>query len=189
MGGQRKKSSLGAKMGKKKKKNRGKAKKAYNKNQFIDIICAQCKMCRIYGPIYCYDVAYKTDPEIFMSEVYTRLLRQKLWLDKNQVNSDSINIVQFREIFCYSGICGGGYKLSCHSALDCFNSFYDQIKGIKIRDNRKKYKGKEPIIFEPYPTFFISEDENFRKEIKEILSDGNRDIKQDSNKGSTVSAN
>lgn len=161
-------------MGKRKKKNKRKQKK-YNKNQFIGIVCAQCKICGVYNPVFCYDVAYKQDPELFMKEIYPRLLRQKLWLDKNSVGPDFIQTMQFRELFCYSGICGGGYKMACHATIDCFESFRGQIKGVKVKDNRK-IKAKEPVVFEPYPTFFISDDEGFKKEIRGILCDGDRDI-------------
>lgn len=173
---------------KKKKKNKGKQKK-YNKNQFIDIVCAQCKICRIYEPTYCYNVAYKENPDMFMSEVYPRLLRQKFWLDKHQVGPDFIQIAQFRDLFCLSGMCGGGYKMECRESLRCFNAFRDQMKGVKVRDKRKgKSKKKEPVIFAAYPTFFISDEEDFRNEIRGILGDGNRDIEQNSDKRSAVSA-
>lgn len=172
-------------MGKKKNKQKSK-RKHYNKKEFRGIVCGQCCLCTSTDPKYCYEIAYKESPDVFMSNVFTGLVNYRGWLDKNNTSLYFIQINHFREIFCHSGICGKGNKTGCSKILDCFNAFKNQTLNITVTDRRKLRQ--EPVIFEAYPTFFISEDENFRKEIKEIFEDGNRDIKQDSGEGSTEPA-
>ncbi len=171
-------------MGKKKKKKNKRERKKYNKQQFVGIICAQCAICALDEPTYCYNVAYLEDHKMFMSDVYPRLLKFAARIDKEGYPKGFINIMRFREVFCYSGICGKGYKSTCEDALRCFNAFRDQVDGIGIPDGKKKKKKKkqkrEPVVFEPYPTFFISDNEEFKKEVEEILSDGNRNNEQNS---------
>lgn len=172
-------------MGKKKKKKRKQKKKKYTKNQFVDIVCQQCDMCAAWDPHYCYEIAYLADPELFMKNVYTKLLQHKIRVEAG----GGFDMMHFREVFCYSGLCGKGAKMSCPEGVTCFNSFVDQRMGVKVTDKRKfkRKKKHKDVYFHPYATFFISDDEEFRKEIEGILSDGDRDIEQDKNKRSAVS--
>lgn len=172
-------------MGKKKKKKK-KKKNGYNKKEFLAIVCDQCRVCNTKKPSYCYEIVYKEWPDFFMQTIFPGLVGYRSWLDKAKSSVDSILISHFREMFCHSGICGPGHKMNCQHAYECFNAFRKQSTGLKVEDRRAVKSG--PKILEAYPTFFMSENEDFRKEVEEILSDGNRDIEQDSSEGSTISS-
>jgi hypothetical protein len=169
-----------------KKKNKKGKRKRYNKKEFVGIVCNQCCLCSATEPSYCYEIAYKEDPDMFMSNVFPGLINYRSWLDKNNISSLFMQTNHFREVFCHSGICGADSKAVCVRISDCYNAFRQQTSSVAVKDRRKLRKEGQKI-FEPYPTFFISEDEGFRKEIEEILSDGDRNIEQNRSEGSSTS--
>jgi len=163
-------------MGKKKKK-RGKEKdRTYSKVQFRDIVCSQCRMCHPDSkPEFCY-LFYLEDPKTFMMEVYGKLLKLSMWVETHLVSKDLISMPSFREVFCYAGICGySEHGNKCGVDSNCYSDFKEQLLSLKGQGYKKTNKKSREVIM-PYSTFFISNDENFRKQVEGILEDGNRDI-------------
>ena len=160
-----------------KKKNRKNKRKKYNKSQFIEIVCQHCGICpKLWGPTFCYDL-YKRDPETFINKCYMELLRFRLLFDKDNLELKPPNMAGFKKIFCYSGICGTS-RWDCPQEAFCFSNFMEQIgsedKNILIQPGfhgRKNKKERE--VFVAYPTFFHSDNKEFKSKIEEILDDGN----------------
>lgn len=160
----------------KKKKNKKKQKR-YNKGQFEDIVCRQCGICKFLGPTFCYE-AYKIDPKTFMDRCYMALLKLNLVLEKS---GGSVELMRFQEVFCYSGLCGPNKQYSCLELLECFTEFKKQVNGeesgkkFSVKKNKKQRKRelkREETIVVAYPTFFSSDNEDFKAKIEGILSNG-----------------
>lgn len=166
-------------MGKKKnKKKRAKRKyKIFNKTQFVDIICNNCLLCgHKPDPSFCYGKIYKKGPKVFINEIYTKLLGYGLWL-KNEPDvtiDNSFIMDDFKRIFCRSGICDiDETEIECQNILVCYASFRHQFHDADKRNKKKKKNKKnKSVVFRAYPTFFTSNDKQWKEQIKEILKDG-----------------
>jgi hypothetical protein len=162
----------------KKKKNKKKQKQLrYNKKQFADIICQQCGICKFLDPTFCYE-AYKLNPKAFMDKCYMALLKLGLCLKKT---SGNVELIRFQEVFCYSGLCGPNKQFTCMELAECFNEFKKQVNGEesgknfsakKDKKQRKRERRHEDTIVVAYPTFFSSDNEEFKAKIEEILTNG-----------------
>jgi len=169
-----------AKKGKKKKQKRAKRKKLFNKKEFAGIFCSKCNLCK-GRPSFCYQYVYRTTPHLFLKPIFDRLLATDVW-NKSITNNDIIDAGQFRYIFCLAleGTCGAG--MTCEYMTSCYNSFQNQLHGASpsqvVRKRKKKAK-KKKYIAEPYPTVFMSNDDDFINFVKRLFDD-NTDLKQDS---------
>lgn len=120
----------------------------------------------------------------------------------DSVNSKMVEMAAFRNIFCRSGICETNDQDACPLFEDCILAFRKQtghwgdapmltgapMNNAKLNKRQakrerkkaaKKNKKKAKYICKAYPTFFTSDREGWKEQIEEILSDGNKDIKQD----------
>jgi len=165
-------------MGKKKKKNKKRKQRTYNKSQFEGIICQNCGVCKFMGPTFCYE-AYKLNPKVFMDSCYMSLLKLDLYLKKT---GSSVELMRFQEVFCYSGLCGPNKQYSCLELAECFNEFRRQIDGEgtgktfpkkKGKKQKKRERKRSETVFVAYPTFFSSDSEEFKTKIEGILANGN----------------
>lgn len=156
-------------MGKKRKKKKRK-KNRYNKDEFLDIVCGSCEMCS-GDPSFCYGIAYKENAKLFMEKIYPKLLGFKGDLCKageEEKAADLFSRLRFSKIFCKSEICGHQIGSGhCQSMEECYQSFLEQLTAPTKRKSGK-VKKKQTIV-KPYATFFISDNEAFRKEIGAIL--------------------
>lgn len=172
-------------MGKKKKKKnyqkRAKRKKLYNKKEFAGIFCTKCNLCK-GNPSFCYQYVYRITPHLFLKPIFDRLLEVHIW-NESMTTNDIIDVNQFRYIFCQAleGTCGDG--MNCEYMTSCYSSFQNQLHGASpsqvIRKRKKKAKKKERYVAEPYPTVFMSSNDDFINFVKGLFDD-NTDLEQDS---------
>jgi hypothetical protein len=175
-----------------KEKNKRKQKK-YNKKQFIEIICPACNICKDIGnPFFCYKNIYKKNPKRFAS-VLKNLINIRRHYNMNNFDVGDINVEQFSEVFCNTGVCNNMFNAFCPILPECHDIFRAQInnesrasslkhKVIRLKQKHKRKK-REIYVCSAYPTFFSSNDEKFKAKVKKILN-GDNIIKQDSNKES-----
>ena len=174
-------------MGKKKKKKR----KFYNKKEFINIFCAECSLC-IGNPTFCYDSVYKSSPHLFLTKVHRALIEVKEWNSRRGTGL-VFDPAQFRYVVCNhiaKDVCGDeNFDTNCEYFETCYREFKNQVLGrggtdlLKHRrkNNKKKKrdKNKKKYVVKAYPTAFTNDNENWKKVIKRILSDGDNDKEQD----------
>ena len=172
-------------MAKNKKKKR--KKKFYSKKEFTNIFCSRCGLCD-GDPTFCYNRIYKVAPHLFITEIHKAILEVKEW---NQIGGVDWGMApgHFRYAVCskLSGHCQGDVKqaFACEHFETCFKEFEDQLKGLggvrlskrRLKKNKKK-KAKQKFIVKAYPTAFMSNDENWKKAIERILSDGDNNREQ-----------
>lgn len=162
-------------MAKKKKKYK------YTKTEFTDIVCSKCGLCPPDVPHFCYYI-YKKDPGKFFKSSYSRLMGIKNW-----PSSKNKSKKEFKKIFCSLQVCGKKKKKKCKDITTCLNNFHPdimvQIQGgrgidgmvgntllkVKKRLRKSKRKKKKWYIVESEPTFFCSDDKEWKKEIEEAL--------------------
>lgn len=159
---------MGKRKGRKKKRS-----KMFNKTQFIAIICSQCSLCgHKPNPLFCYTKIYKKEPKIFMDEIYSKLLGYSEWLNSQPFTNihRSFIVEDFKRMFCRSEMCGD--RVICQDILTCYGGFKAQFKDADERNKKKEKATKKPVVMKAYPTFFSSDDEQWRNLIKEILDDG-----------------
>lgn len=167
-------------MGKRKRKRKNR-KKLYNKKQFVGIFCEKCNLCQ-GGPSFCYQYVYRPTPHLFLTPIFDRLLETDIW-NKSLTNNSVLDVGQFRYIFCLAleGTCGAG--MNCEYMTSCYNSFQNQLHGAPpssiLRKKKKKAKNKKKYIAEPYPTVFMSNNDDFINFVKGLFDD-NTDLEQDS---------
>jgi len=157
-------------MGKSRRKKKKKS-KVYTKSQFVEIICSHCALCgHKPNPLFCYAEAFKKDPKTFINVSYPRLIEFGIWLSGHPQHTveSSLHVDSFKRIFCRSGICGEE-KTVCVEILTCYECFRMQFRDRKTRI-MKKTNSKKPVVMKPYPTFFTSNNEEWKNLIKEILS-------------------
>lgn len=167
-------------MGKNKKSKR---KLRYDKTQFKDIICENCRLCPIdthFKPDFCY-AYYKYNNKIFLRKTHPKL-KQIEWPDPPY-----LQLTIFCNIFCAHCMKDNSGDLDTEYCSDfdkCFNIFKLQIdpiytdslnsdlfnKNVLDKKINKKYKKKEKFVVQAYPTFFYStRDPAWEEEIKETL--------------------
>ncbi len=180
-----------SKKSRRRKKNR---RKFYNKKEFMNIFCNNCGICE-GDPTFCYDEIYKAMPQVFLTKVRPNLEEVKNWNELNSVKGIStvLDAGQFRFAFCTAleGISSCGMDItSCPHMTTCYTLFKAQASGKKIHGQRKKPNRKEKkakkYIAKPYPTLIISKDEKWEKFVKDTLSDGDIDRKQNKTETSAV---
>jgi hypothetical protein len=187
-------------MGKKHKKKK-KLKKDMNKDEFRKIICSQCRVCHINSSLgFCYDSMYKADPKTFVKFCYKKLRNIKDWYilgDDSHASTTQMKV--FEKVFCSSGICnfwrvdfttGSQRSGHCRYSFGCFLEFNEQKKGkgdegvckrrkLKHIAGAAHYtkpkghaKGKR-YVCEPYPTFFINDNEEWKAHVKGVIDGSN----------------
>ena len=157
--------------------------KKYTKDVFKDVVCSKCGLCMELFSCFCYGI-YKKNPSQFFNHCYPQLLKTKAW-----PTSKGKSKRLFKNIFCMSGACGKKKKKGrkCRDIKGCMWSFcpttltsiragsgvsneVKQILGFTGRQRRRK-KAKKKFIPVAYPTFFCSDNDEWRREIQEALND------------------
>ena len=132
---------------------------------------------------------------------------------RNTQMHDGVNIKLvegsvFRNIYCRSGVCVTSDPGNCPMFDECLFNFRRQtgnwgdspvITGEcfeKVKPNRRqtkrqrkdaarKNRKKAKYICKAYPTFFTNDREGWKEQIEEILTDGDKNSKQDTSTGSS----
>lgn len=171
---------MGKNKGKKREQKRQKRKKLYSKKEFTGIFCSKCNLCK-GRPAFCYQYIYRTTPHLFLKPIFDRLLEVHVW-NESLTTSDVVDINQFRYIFCQAleGICGAG--MNCEYMVGCYNSFQNQLHGAPpsqvVRKKGNKQAKRKKYVAEPYPTVFMSNNDEFINFVKGLFDD-NTDCEQD----------
>jgi hypothetical protein len=176
------------KRGRKKKNKRSN----YSKKKFKNVFCSCCGMCGDKPtPTFCFETIYKSNPDIFVSHIYPTLIGLSVYFKSKSAKPSSMSITDFNRTFCASGVCSGGTPLvfrTCPSHEQCYAAFIKQVHRTESSPIFSVYKGgkkkrkkgrKVRTVFQPYPTFFSRQGEEFQNSIRKIL-DGDNYIKQDS---------
>jgi hypothetical protein len=172
-------------MGKKSRRKGTKRKYTYTKAEFMDIICPQCGLCAEgTEPFFCYDEVYKTNPKLFVRNIFRKLITETLpvAISSGILAEDDDDLEElFREIFCKSNFCKEYTPLddNCPYIAGCMAAFRNQLNPgmiISISEVRnqqrrggKKGKNKNKGRYVPvaYPSFFCNDE--FRPEVNRIL--------------------
>ena len=197
-------------MGKKKKGKRiKKIKKNYNKKEFYDVLCQNCQICPKPDPSFCYANLYKHEPKPFINKVFNNLREIRDAYRKQGKSMRSISIDQFKNIVCKTGICFNGdieAGAICEADKQCYQAFRKQMgienggivyeinkknlitfknnapnKKYTAHNKRRKKRKKKRRVFAAYPSFFMSDNAEFQKDVKKILY-GNHDSQQNQDK-------
>jgi len=156
----------------------------YTRATFTDIVCGKCGLCSPDVPCFCYNM-YKKAPDDFFKSTYKQLRNIKKWPSKRSRSKK-----EFEKIFCSLQACGKKKKKNCKTIASCMDSFYPavmsqiqegrgisntagngllKIKG-RLRKNKKsKRKKKKQYIVESKPTFFCSDNKEWKEEVEEAL--------------------
>ena len=122
---------------------------------------------------------------------------------KTKVNGKLVETAVFKNIYCRSGICEANDHDACPMIEECMLNFRKQtghwgdnpiITGSlpgtgNVKFNRKqtkrerkaatkKAKKKTKYICKAYPTFFTNDREGWKAQIEDMLTDGDKDSKQ-----------
>jgi len=186
----------------------------YNIEQFVNVLCKGCSLCDTFvNPTVCFEKLYKYNTRGFVENIYRKLIRFDRWPFANEDDKQSVKKERelFRNIFCKAGCCDIKNGQDCHTLTfeECFENFQAQIlessddeehkppgesytKRSVNRKKKRKDKGKQTIV-QPYPTFIMSNKEEFRKAITEIIYGKNKNvndnIEQDRNKELPIADN
>lgn len=138
----------------------------YNKNEFINILCRKCNLCKnMIDPAFCYEFIYKNCKRKFIQRVFPKLLALKAKERLSGIPIYNYDLedfhATFKQTFCDAGICGKGIE-DCDDILKCSTLFRLQLYGIKSTTKlsfnkhkiKKKKKKKNKYIAKPYPSFF-----------------------------------
>ncbi|MEA3296167.1 MAG: hypothetical protein U9Q27_03465 [Patescibacteria group bacterium] len=147
----------------------------YNKDEFINILCKKCNLCRNIGnPTFCYDVIYKNSFCYNIAhENYKRRFTEKIFSNllmlKNKELLSGILIcnydledfkLMFKQTFCNTNIHKKNIE-NCPYIFKCMTIFRLQLYGIKsttkVLSNNYKIRKKNKYIVKPYPTFFTND--------------------------------
>ena len=147
----------------------------YNKNEFVDIICRNCNLCKNIGnPSFCYTVVYKKHKRKFIQKIFPKLLmlkkeedfsgvmlhtydQNKLQLAFEQIFVEN-NLIKYKNVFKYVN----AFKTQLNNDLTMITKMFKLHK-----------KKKNNYIVKAYPTFFTNNREGLQEEIHEILNNGN----------------
>ncbi len=128
----------------------------------------------------------------------------------DDVNIQLVEKSVFRNIYCRSGVCVTSDPGNCPMFDECLLNFRKQtgnwgdspvitgacFPGGKAKSNKKqakrerkraakKNRGKAKYICKAYPTFFTNDREGWKEQIEEILTNGDKNSKQDTGTGSS----
>ncbi len=163
-----------------------------DKSKFKETVCSKCGLCiKGTNPKFCYNFLYKKNPSKFINVVLPKMISQNNFLSQakelspNEVSTSMIAMSIFRAIFCTNDLCIG-----CSASVDQVNTcilkfrtqevnnpIYSLIKqtfGPKISKIQKKAlkkakKAENKEKNKPKVTIFMSENEEFKSEVKCIL--------------------
>jgi hypothetical protein len=167
---------------------RKKTNRKYSRSVFSDVVCQKCGLCT--DPSFCYTF-YKKNPARFFEHCYPQLINIKTW-----PSSKGKSKRLFKKIFCSSGTCGKRKKngRKCSDLKNCQWSFYPTTLtlvgngtgiGANIKEafgtatRKRRRKKKKKYIVAAYPTFFCSDNDEWKREIQEALNDNTDTEKQD----------
>jgi hypothetical protein len=185
----------------KRKKNQS---KSYTKKEFKEVFCSACGMCQDADPAFCYEYLYKGEARRFVNGVFRNLTDLVAFMNSRCRALSSMSVEQFSSAVCQTGICYQGNvdaAATCSTIDKCYQDFRKQMgckNSVVVHENQdqildfgpkkkrqkrhKKGKKKGKLVFQAYPSFFVSGDEEFRATVRRILY-GDNDQQQDSNKG------
>ena len=163
---------------KKKKKN-----KVLNERKFIRKYCKACRLCRCPQPDFCFKELYLVNPQIFVNEVFQKLVRLPDWPVICYAETET-----FRDIFCSETVCDQAANrngIKCTHTLECLRLFRDQINHkaapplmttaanfvTKYTKGKNKKKRKEKRL--PVVTCILSDNEEWRERVDRILHGSN----------------
>jgi hypothetical protein len=165
-----------------KKGSKAKKAKKYSKKEFREILCSNCSLCSGEDPSFCHEF-YSKNPKEFFRCVFPKL--RSLGLTGSCKKPKDFQMSDFHYAFCNSDVClSTDPALSaknCEAFTDCFASFKRQMSGRSGKKSKKEKKDKKKRkVYAPYPTFILSDDEEWRKRVFDILySDENEERNSD----------
>lgn len=110
----------------------------YTKEEFVQIICSKCGLCKPpIAPEFCYTCVYNDNPKKFTKLILEQLLDVRHWLSNAGYPSiavcpdDSVQHI-LQTIFCSSDFCGKspGDGQQCKAIAGCLHAFRKQVKGL-----------------------------------------------------------
>lgn len=151
----------------------------YSRNEFINIICKNCNLCRNIGnPTFCYDILYKKYKQKFIQKVLPRLLSFRNRQESSNVpfythSSDTLQFM-FTQTFFENNL------IKCKDIPKYFDDFRIQLNNplflnTKISKIKKRPKRKSnKYVVKAYPTFFTNDREGWKEEIRQSLMVGEK---------------
>lgn len=118
------------KRGNKKKQKKRRLKKNYNKQEFREIYCQTCLICKHPDPSFCYSSMYKHEPKPFTYKVFNNLIDVNMIYQSQGRSLRSMSVEQFQNVVCRTGICfnGDAYaSAGCDSVKTCYKEFMNQM--------------------------------------------------------------
>lgn len=173
-----------------------------NKSKFKSAVCSKCGLCsKGINPKFCFGFLYKKNPGKFMGNVLPKVLSQNTYLaevmslDPKSISTSMIAMSIFRAVYCTSGLCVGCDQ-EVSKVSNCIVQFKTQetqnptykmiqqtfgpkltkkqrkaLKKAKRAEAKKKHK--------PKVTVFMSDNEEFRAEVKRLLENNHKQPDKD----------
>ena len=113
-------------------KNKHHKRSCYTKEQFSNVFCTNCILCKPKTPPdFCHNI-YKKAPQDFLGDCYQGLLEvsKQIYENADRYDLGNIDVATFKEIFCHSYICFDKEKKVTENCLQldgCFAEFRNQI--------------------------------------------------------------
>jgi hypothetical protein len=164
----------------KKRKHRYNNKHKMTQMEFMDQICAKCRICeKGTNPEFCYNHNYRNDPVEFFRRTFQMLMQTKALMKKSGKNKlKKVPDAEYKRILesVFCPVCKIGEAGSCELEPSCLVGFQSQVKSDKsnvidfskysdrgrkksktqkIKAQKSKSKNKNKV--EPTPTFFCSD--------------------------------
>lgn len=146
----------------------------YSKNEFINIVCKNCGLCKNIGnPVFCYTTIYKNHKRKFIRKVFPKLLA----LRKRQNSSGKLlyaaNLDNIESVFKQTFVKDNFIKhKNAFKYLITFRAQLNDDADITIKIPKSKKK-RQKYIAKAYPTFFSNDRGGLQEEINRALSSKN----------------
>lgn len=174
------------------------------RNKFKNVMCQKCGLCPPkVTPKFCYNFLYKSNPGVFQSKIFPNMMgnRDLLVQIKEMAVHDGTDFIAsavVRNIFCGANICSN-CKTDKESVASCLAWFRFQDtshakyalvrqafgpkppKKGEIMGKRRKKKKKKIIKVVPPPTVtvFMSDNEEFKAEVRKIIENNSKQPDKD----------
>lgn len=175
---------------------RKKRRKKIAKAKFRKSICSSCNLCtKSVNPKFCYNFLYKKNPGIFRDSILpamltqSDLLKQLKKMDPATLSISLPAMAVFANIFCSSKICTNNCKRDMPAITACLTKFKTQelkqsvFKMIRdtlpTNQKKKKNRRRKKIKQKPKVTVFMSDNEEFKAEVKKIIEDNRKQPDKD----------